>query len=90
MEKIMNATTTTSHYSSPQTFGRLFIHPAEGRGQTFLQNPKESVALNVAAVGYPYILRDNGIPKGSDTLATWAVMRCCCAQRSGWQSCPAR
>ncbi len=73
MKKIMNATTTTLALLVAATLGGCSSTPKDA-GKPFVQNPKESVALNVAAyAGYPYILRDNGYSKGLDTLATSGV-----------------
>lgn len=70
MKKIMKATTTTLALLVAATLGGCSSTPKDA-GKPFVQNPKESVALNVAAyAGYPYILRDNGYSNGLDALAT--------------------
>lgn len=70
MKKIMKATTTTLALLVAATLGGCSSTPKD-KGKPFVQNPKESVALNVAAyAGYPYILRDNDYSNGLDALAT--------------------
>ena len=73
MKKIMKATTTTLALLVAATLGGCSSTPKDA-GKPFVQNPKESVALNVAAyAGYPYILR----PTGWMPWLPRAVMRCC-------------